>query len=487
MLKPRAKHLANRKSNGYNLTMSKIETGLQQNLTQSLKLTPQMLQSMKVLQMNNLELSVYVSQLQEGNPFLEADLPAEDLLPDENDVIAGEICDEDDFSGKSEKRDLQEFATAAETIQDHLMGQLAGIDLSPEEYRNCEFLIYSVDDRGYMVTSVEEAAEDLGVTADSVEKALKIVQSFDPAGAGARDLKECLRLQARSMGVLSDDMRKVIDLGLDAMKNGSIQDAVKAAGVRRSSLEKCLRLLREMEPIPGRSFSSCTPVQYVIPDVEVICIEGSCGGGARSDLEVRLRSGSIPSVRISELYDEVKDRVAESPELREYVTRNMNEARDLIACIHRRETTLLRIIRFLATYQKNFFRDPEGHLRPLTMEQTAEELDLSPSTVSRAVSGKYLQCGRGVFPLRQFFSEGFSGKKDASAGAGGKTAEDEISAVSVRAMIRKLIEQEDPHHPLSDEKIRQRLMETGVDISRRTVAKYRGMLGIGGASERRVR
>ena len=121
------------------------------------------------------------------------------------------------------------------------------------------------------------------------------------------------------------------------------------------------------------------------------------------------------------------------------------------------------------------------------MEQTAEELDLSPSTVSRAVSGKYLQCGRGVFPLRQFFSEGFSGKKDESAGAGGRTAEDEISAVSVRAVIRKLIEQEDPRHPLSDEKIRQRLMETGVDISRRTVAKYRGMLGIGSASERKVR
>lgn len=439
--------------------------------------------------MNNLELSVYVSQVQEANPFLETELPADEQLQDEDDVILGEsYYDEDGALRKAEKSDLQEFAAAAETLQDHLIGQLAGISLSPVEYRNCEFLIYSVDDRGYLITSVEEVAEDLGETVENVEKALGILQGFDPAGVGARDLKECLRLQAYSMNVMSDVMLKVIDIGLDALKNGNIQDAVKATGVKRSRLEKCLSLLREMEPVPGRSFSSGTPVQYVTPDVEIINIGDAHGGeNVNAGFEVRLRGDSIPAVRISELYDEVKDRMAGSPELREYVMKNMNEARNLIASIHHREGTLLRIIRFLATYQKSFFQNPEGHLRPLTMEQTAEELDLSPSTVSRAVSGKYLQCERGTFSLRQFFSEGFGGKNTPVYAGLDATGIEEISAVSVRAMIRKLIEQEDPRHPLSDEKIRSILLEKGLDISRRTVAKYRVMLGIGGASERRVR
>ena len=466
--------------------MSKIEANLQQNLTQALNLTPQMIQSMKVLQMNDLELSVYVSQIQETNPFLEVDLPEDERL-EEDDILVDECyTDEQNSPGKAGDDGFLDLTAAKETLQDHLIFQLMGTDLSQKEYSNCECLIYSIDDRGYLLTSVEEAAEDLGETVENMNKALKIVQTFDPAGVGARDLKECLRLQAQSMGVLSDEMIMVIDHGLDDLRNGNVRDAARSTGLSRSTLEKCLAILREMEPFPGRSFSSQTPVQYIIPDVEVVRFDD---GEQGSDvLEIRTINRYMPSVRISHLYDEIKEKLTDSPELREYVRKNMEEAQDLISCIRRRESTLLRITRFLATYNKIFFLEPEGLLRPLTMEQVAEELRISPSTVSRAVSGKYLQCGRGVLPLRQFFSAGYREKRDTDDVAdGGTGAVESVSAVSVREEIKKLVSHEDPRHPLSDEKIRGLLQEKGIEISRRTVAKYRGIMGIGSASERKVR
>lgn len=461
-----------------------MKNDIQLNQKQELKMNPEMLQSIRILQMNSAELSEYIEQEILQNPVLESskssegEISSEDFesTADGDDVDRFEAYDQFEYGrnvlGATGTADYEKFVRKEETLQEHLLQQLGSIYVSPGIARICEYLIGNLDEDGYLFLTEQEFCEDTGAGIQEMNQALSIIQEMDPAGVGARSLQECLQLQLEAVNRWTPLMEKLIGENLEDIAANRISRIASKLGVKKAEAEKMVRLIRCLEPKPGCRFVDNQGVPYVTPDVVVERMG--------EQIRIGMNDSGIQSIRYSPYYSELYRESNASVEVRKYLSKQFVSADVLMENIRQRNETLLRVAEAIVKHQKEFFEPGIRMLRPLTMLEISEELNMHVSTVSRAVSGKYIQCENHIFPLKHFFGSGVSVRntEDDMKSSG-------ISGTTIRRIMRELIQEEDPAHPLSDQKIANLLMDRGIQISRRTVTKYREKDGIETASRRK--
>ena len=447
--------------------------GLELVQTQKLVLTPEMRQALLVLQMNAYELSAFVRSQVEGNPLLElGEDPREEPLldPADRDEDIASYLDEavvpealHRTSDREEPHvDYERLTQGGTGLREHLMEQFALLDVDSEEREIGEFIIGSLDDNGYLRCSTSEIAAVAAVPTWKAEDVLAKIQSLDPPGIAARDLRECLSLQARALG-LGPLVASVIDGHLEDLGKGRYRKIAKDMGVSLDAVMRARGIILRLNPKPGAQFSK-DPVTYVYPDVSVREVGGQ--------LMVWLNEGFIPSIR----WNAYNARLLRSgdPDARAYLLEQFRKARSLLRSIEQRRDTILRVMNCVFSRQMEFMEAGLEHIGPLTMREVAQELEMSESTVSRSVCNKYVDTPFGVYPCRAFFSPRV------------RSQQRDASQHTVKKLIEGLVRSEDPKMPLPDSEIARELRDRGFVVARRTVAKYRAQLGIPSASRRRL-
>lgn len=347
-----------------------------------------------------------------------------------------------------------------ETFREHLLFQLSALPLQEGVRRLCIYLIHSLSPRGYLTESEGEIAALTGESLSAVRQAVKIVQSLSPTGVGARDLVQCLLLQMEAKKITHPAPVAIVRDHLQDLARGHYGVIRKKLGLSAEETERWCRLIRTLNPIPSNGYFSGENVGILLP-------EGAIG----SDLQVEMNQRDTPQVVMEEEYQKMLEQLGEE-ESRGYLIRSQQQARALTGQIARRQQTLQRLLQCLCIMQPDYFRHGPQALRPMTMGQVAEQLSLHESTVSRAVAGKYVDTPYGMVALRSLFTASLQGEE---------------SAGGIKAKLAELIEKEDKQNPLSDEALCRLLAAQQIQLSRRTVAKYRSQLGVPSASERKQR
>jgi RNA polymerase sigma-54 factor len=331
-------------------------------------------------------------------------------------------------------------------------------DLNETERRIGELLIGSIDDSGYLTTSLQDLAIASGLEETDIERGLRVVQSFDPVGVGARDLRECLLLQLDRLGKSDSLAARVVAGHLEALGKKRYPEIARALGVNVSQVQQAANLIATLEPKPGRIFGA-EPDHYVVPDVVVRKVD--------DEYVVILNDEQVPHLRISRQYRRLMSNQDGDEKTREYVRDKIRSGKFLIKSIYQRQRTIENIAREIVLHQRDFLDNGVGSLKPLTMAQIADRVGVHETTVSRAIANKYIETPQGIFEMKFFFSPGYTTESG-----------QEMSNVAVKENIADLVAREDPTHPLSDQEIVEILKEQGVSIARRTVAKYRQELSI---------
>ena len=470
---------------GYDLTIEQ---------TQKLVMTPELIQAIKILQFNIQELDVYVQDQLLTNPVLESepdhDAPARDAdaddIPEEVREPKREEPDWEEYirgsyeEGRDGQWDRQwiERQDDAEgdfferyvdndlTLPEHLLFQLQFAAVSEEKQRIGEYIIEALDENGYLTSSLEEISKALQVPVEEVGEVLKIVQGLDPVGVGARDLKECLLIQLRSLGLLTKEFRAVVTDHLEDLASNRLIQIAKSLGISVEEVQRMGDVIRTLEPKPGRQFSAGEETKYIIPDIIVERTEDG--------YSITVNDSSTPHLRVSSYYRDLLHQAGSDDQLSSYLSERVNSALWLIRSINQRKQTIYNVAEAIVRHQRAFFDNGSKYLKTLTLREIGDDLGIHESTVSRSINGKYLQCSHGVFELRHFFSAGVK----AGSGEG-------VSSNSVKEFIKEIVDGEDPKKPFSDQAMVAKLAEKGFEISRRTVAKYRDELNIPSSSRRK--
>jgi RNA polymerase sigma-54 factor len=469
-----------------------IELGIDQQQSASLRqeqtLTQQQIQAIEMLAATALELQGYVNSELQENPLLEADTKGIEELPTVDEPASSDTGDDDAWiaeilelsetgyrnSGSVQTSSPEEVErrnhfmnsiAVQTTLEDSLLDQIRFLEPASDLFSCCEVIVAALDEDGYLKTHPADLAMALGMPLDLISKAIQTVQSCDPAGVAATDLRERLLIQLDRLPEEHPLARKLIDCHLDDLGANRIPTLARKLGVDFEDIRDALEVIRELQP-------HITEAELPVAEVEVepeVDIEERDG-----EFQVLLRDGRIPSLHINAQYRSLLSDPATTEETREYVKDKIRSAAFLINCITQRQSTLERIVRAIVNAQEDFFRQGISCLRPLTMAEVADQIGVHETTVSRGVSGKYLSCKFGVMSLRTFFSNGYNDSEGNS-----------VSNQVVKQTVRDLISQEDRHQPLSDSQISEMLEEQGLHVARRTVAKYRENLGLLPAKLRR--
>lgn len=486
-----------------------LKPSLQLRLGQQLTMTPQLQQAIRLLQLPILELNAQLQQMLESNVMLELEEPAEqdaefspaaapgefaaeaaavdtetteqfEYDPDESGVLPDEPQDSslwsevsaagraDPWSGEDRQA---EFADpAGQSLREHLLWQLGLEHFSPRESVIGEALIDYINDDGYLTETTAGILAMLSPEANysltEVEQTLAKIQAFDPPGVGARDLAECIRIQLAQLASDTPGRELALQIAashLDLVAEQQLSTLRRRLGVSDAELEAALALVRTVHPRPGAAVQSGEP-EYVVPDVFVRKHDGKW--------IVEVNRSLAPRLRVNQAYADMLRGNGEHAALRG----QLQEARWLVRSLEIRNDTLLKVASCIVGRQREFLDHGEEHMKPMILRDVAEAVGLHESTISRVTAGKYMHTPRGVFELRYFFSSQVTGNDGT-----------EQSSTAIRARIRKLIGQEDPQRPLSDGKIAEMLQADGVNVARRTVAKYREAMKIAPSSERRRR
>ncbi len=455
-----------------------------QNLSLQQVLAPQLQQSLLILQAPLLELRNLVQQEMETNPVLEElanEPPAEekketkstssdDEFKAEFDQLAkldeewrDYMAQSSSYSGRSqEQEDKRQFffdsIATQETLQQHLMGQLNQTVLSGDDRKTSELIIGNIDDNGFLQTTPEEMALNTGIAQEDFENMLTLIQSFYPPGVGARDLRECLLIQLKREGKGSSLEYKIIADHMPDLGKRRFPEVARRMGISVEQVQKCANNIAQLDPRPGAIFAQA-PQNYVLPDVTVEKVNG--------DYQVILNGEQIPHLRISNTYKDIMSQDGNGSEVKDYIRDKIRSGKFLIKSIHQRQQTISNIAHQIVSRQREFFDHGSSHLKPMTMVQIADAVGVHETTVSRAISGKYMSTPQGVFEMKYFFTPGY------------QTASGEsMSNTSVKEAILGLVKDEDGNSPLSDKEIVEILSQRGIPIARRTVAKYRTELNI---------
>ncbi len=454
-------------------------------LQQKQQLSARQRTSLEFLQLPRQELDARLNEELANNPLLEEVFPEElppesfpETIPEKEDEteFAARFAESDQWHselplpGESEE-DAADFwsgiAAPPPTLGEQLAREFAGSPLDPKIREIAEMIVESLDEKGYLSTPLADLAMSCDADLDEAEKALKFVQSLDPAGIGARTLDECFQLQLERFGKWRGAVRTVVENGLENLEKFSPRTLAEKYQLTPEEFQQALAVLRKLDPAPG---DNDAPAAVVLPDIEIF----STGRGG---FDARLLRERERRFDICHRYEKLLEDPGVSAEDRAFVRDKIRAAQEVIQSLEMRGSTLLRLGRWLAERQRDFFRDGVEKLLPLTMKQAGDALELHETTISRAVSGKYAKTPQGMLALRFFFTTG-------GGVSGGKP---EISNRAIEEKIRQIIAGEDKSHPLSDDAISEKLKASGIVIARRTVAKYRDKLHIAPASLRTLR
>lgn len=451
---------------GYELTIEQ---------TQKLSMTPELIQAIQILQYNNQELNEYIDKELLENPILESEYHKESDTEIDIDSLRDQLIQADEnveaykqweSHSTSDEYSYENFVAFNYTLTEFLIEQLHFSSLKGQDAEIGRYIIENIDDNGYLSMSLEEICSVLNVDLESCERVLDVIHTFEPSGVGARDLNECLIIQLASLGELTDEIEFIISNRLKDLADNKYALISKDMGISIAEVQGIADLIKTLEPKPGRGFDSDNSIKYIIPDIYVEETNG--------EYVVSANDVSTPSLHISSYYNSLTEEAKSDKELSNYLNNRFNSAMWLMKSIEQRKKTIYNVASAIVQFQNDFFAKGERFLKPLTLKQIAETVGVHESTVSRAINGKYMQCPRGVFELKYFFTGGILNED----GSG-------VSSNSIKSMIKEFVDAEDDKKPLSDSKISEMLHEKGIDISRRTVAKYRDDIGILPSSKRR--
>jgi RNA polymerase sigma-54 factor len=366
-------------------------------------------------------------------------------------------------SGRSqEAEDKRQFffdsIVTQETLQQHLLGQLNQTVLDAGDCKTAEVIIGNVDDNGFLQATPEEMSMNTGIPQDDFETMLTLIQSFYPPGVGARDLRECLLIQLKREGKQSSLEYKIIAEHMEDLGKRRFPEIARRMGISVEQVQKCANNIAQLDPRPGQIFAEA-PQNYVLPDVTVEKVNGQ--------YQIILNSEQIPHLRISNTYKDIMAQNGNGSEVKDYIRDKIRSGKFLIKSIHQRQQTISNIAHEIVSRQREFLDRGTAYLKPMTMVQIADAVGVHETTVSRAISGKYISTPQGVFEMKYFFTPGY---QTASGGT--------MSNTSVKEAIMDLVKSESGSSPLSDKEIVEILSERGIPIARRTVAKYRTELNI---------
>lgn len=442
---------------GYNLNLKQ---------KQKLSMTPQLQQAIKILQFNSLELNDYINKQIEENPLLEMESIEEDR---EEEIDWKEyIKKHDDIGSKpqisknNEKATFESFVSYSQSLTEYLIEQLGILHLDKELKFISTYLIESLDNNGYLHITLSEVSSLLKVDIEATKTALEVVQSLEPLGIGATDLRDCLLLQVKDIE-LKKEVKAIIQDHLEDLALNKLTKISKDLNLDILKVQQAIDYIKTLEPKPGRSFSddSIQRVNYITPDANIEIIDG--------EYKVIINESSSPRLNINSFYKNLiakeSDNKADN-EATTFLTENLNSATWIIRSIEQRKNTLKKVIESIMKFQMDFLVDGPRSLKPLTLKMIADNIDMHESTISRSTNDKYVKTPRGIFELKYFFTTGLNSSKG------------EISSTSIKSMIGEIIETEDLTKPYSDQKISDLLKQKGTIISRRTVAKYRDELQI---------
>jgi len=466
-----------------------LELRQQLKLTQQLIMTPQLQMAIKLLQLSRLELMETIRTELEENPALE-EVPdstsvehmaeqtdsGSDQAPAEKEVTIEEKLQQDiDWSNyldeyntpgrahfESEDRDtprFESFIARKESLNDHLLWQFIMTKPTKEEERIASLIIGNLNKDGYLDVSTEEIAETSESALEKIEEILSLMQTFDPIGVCARNLRECLLIQANHLGLGDTIVTEIIANHLPNLEKKNYKAICKALKKSMDEVVSAVNVIKGLEPKPGREFSDETP-QYINPDIYVYKLE--------DEFVILLNDDGMPKLRVNSFYKNSITRGKKiSGDAEDYIQDKMRSAAWLIKSIHQRQKTIYRVMESILSYQRDFFDKGISHLKPMVLRDVAQDIGMHESTISRVTTNKYAFTPQGIFELKYFFN---SSIRRSHGGA--------IASASVQDKIRQIISNEDPKKPYSDDKIAQLLKKDEIHIARRTVAKYREMLKV---------
>ena len=475
--------------------------GQHTQLKQELKINPRLYQAMDLLYMPLLDLQQHLKQELLNNPFLDM------IEPDEEDEEEGEapqdetnqeteaekeekgeidweeiLLDGFDAGGRREEHEEREYyepvTVDSRDLSDHLRDQVTLLDLNGRQMFLAEEFIGNINEDGYLACGLEKIVEgandevrkaaeeterevtDLPVyTVAEAEEMLGVIQSLDPPGVGARDLRECLMLQLREAGLEHSVPYRLVRDCFDELIAHRWSEISKRFGISPADVQKAADEIAKLDPKPGLVYSDASD-NYIIPDLIVDKIDGK--------YHVFLNDANLPRLKLSKAYQEIaRDKKKFDGENKEFISNKLNSANWMIQAIEQRRQTMIKVMNYIVERQRELLEKGVQYLKPLTLREVAEVINMHESTVSRVTNEKFVQTPRGVLPLKFFFSSGLS-----------TTDGEDVSARGIKAQIEKLVAEEDPKHPLTDQAIVNILKESGVQIARRTVAKYRDQLGV---------
>ncbi|MHB1420125.1 MAG: RNA polymerase factor sigma-54 [Bacillota bacterium] len=453
--------------------------GLTLEQSQRLVMTPELRQAIKILQLSTVELTEYIEQELLENPVLEFKEEIDDRESNgaetEEPVVETEAFDLDWLEyfqdgidqgytrvPKEEKTyySPEQYLSQMPSLTEYMSLQLHLATSNKRKRAIGEFLIGNIDDQGYLTTSVEETSVHLQMPVRRVERTLALIQGFDPPGVGARNLRECLIIQIRLLGVGHPLAELVISHHLEDLAAGRMGKIARALNISVHEVQEAADLIKTLDPKPGLRFGSSQEVRYIVPDVVI--------ERANGEFIVLINDLSTPRLGLNPLYRSLLRQDSQcDPDTKKFIQGKLNAAAWIIKSIEQRRATLFRVVNCIASFQRTFLEDGVKMLKPLNLRQVAEVVGVHESTVSRAIANKYVQTPQGVFELKFFFASGVEN------GSGSGTASE-----SVKKSIQEFISAEDPKNPLTDQQITSCLNLQGIRISRRTVAKYRDELGI---------
>lgn len=472
-------------------------------LSQQLRMTPQLQQAIKLLQLSRLELETQVRKELTENPILEEvqestdDEPIPKTLQNADSELGSDTVTPESQEGSQDPRKQDEFdwdnyfdnqykppqasgggseeimnyenlISTHQSFHDYLMWQAGLAGFNEEEYSLVSVLVSYVDDDGYIKVPLEAIAEEEGLSASELEEMLPFLQEFDPPGVGARNLRECLLIQAKYIEEDTNDLVRLINDHLKDLEKKNYPAIAKAMNLDIETVVDICKIILSMDPKPGRAYLP-QETQFITPDVYVYKVG--------DEYIVSLNEDGLPRLRISNLYKNVMKGGSDqstTPQAQAYIQDKLRSALWLIKSIAQRQRTIYKVTESIVRYQKDFFDKGSGFIRPMILRDIANDIGMHESTVSRVTTNKYLHTSRGIFELKYFFNSGIN-----------KTDGELLASESVKMKIKSLVDQEDLKDPLSDQRLVELLKKDGIKIARRTVAKYRDVLKILPSSKRK--
>lgn len=441
---------------------------IQLELSQSQILSPKLIQSLEILQMSSQEMIEYIKDMSMENPVVDLEeVPVEDKEQEYLKKLEWlATVDEQNriyYRQETEDSDLNDIMNIGErmeeTLKDNLMAQLIGKEYTKKEYKIFEYIADCIDTRGFFTEKIEFIAVNLNISIDMAQRCLDIMKNLEPMGVCSANLEECLLKQLEYEGEKVEVERQIVAEYLELLGKNQLHVIAKQMKLPLERVQKAKLKIQSLNPKPGCGFSSRDVLRYLTPDVTVVKL--------KDYFEVLVNDTSYPVLRVNQDYMRMLKTNC-SKEAKHYILDKAKQIEQVQTCISKRNSTLLELGKCIVEAQQEFFLEGKGCLKPLRMKDAAETLGVHESTISRAVKEKYIQCCWGIYPLGYFFSKGFYQKED----------EEKIATIQIKEKLKELIDEEDKKKTASDQKLSEQLSKCGIDISRRTVAKYRESMGI---------